>query len=408
MDAFDSIRASRAAWLRASVLAPFVPAYWSRLMERRYASDTVQHYMCCLAHFAHWSRRARFELGSLGPAVERFIEQHLPRCNCPHPVLRGPVLLRAALNHLQAVLIEHGIGATARRGDPIDDELRRFDEYLRDANGLAGSTRQRRRTIVAALLRTASSMTPCADELRAFVAQEISRLRPVSGAAVATALRSYLRFRAFEGDHVGHLLPLIVSPAHWRLAGLPQTLSRAEVEQLLSAFPPDLPSRRRAYAMVRCIVDLGLRTSEVIGLSLADIDWAAGTLRIAKGKSRRVDVMPLPQTTGSAIADYVRFERPQTINRRVFVRHVAPVDEPIGTTAVRRAVIEAYRRSGLPHTRIHILRHTLASRLLDTGGTLKEVADVLRHRELNTTMIYAKIDMGRLAAVAMPWPGSAA
>ena len=118
--------------------------------------------------------------------------------------------------------------------------------------------------------------------------------------------------------------------------------------------------------------------------------------------------MPLPEVTGSAIADYIRFERPQTVNRRVFVRHVAPVDEPIGTKAVRRAVIEAYRRSGLPHTRLHILRHTLAGRLLDAGGTLKEVADVLRHRELNTTMIYAKIDVGRLAAVAMPWPGSAA
>lgn len=408
MDAFDSIRASRAAWLRASAVAPFVPAYWSRLMERRYAPDTVQHYMCCLAHFAHWSRRARLDLDNLGPAVERFLEQHLPRCNCPYPVLRVPMLLRAALNHLQAVLVEHGVGTALRGVDPIDDELRRFDEYLRDAGGLADITRQRRRTIVASLLRTAPSMTPSADDLRAFVAHEISRLSPVGGAAVATALRSYLRFRAFEGDHVQHLLPLVVSPAHWRLAALPQTLSRDEVERLLGAFPPELPSRHRAYAMVRCIVDLGLRTCEVTGLSLDDIDWSAGTLRIAKGKSRRVDVMPLPEVTGSAVADYIRFERPQTVNRRIFVRHVAPVDEPIGTKAVRRAVLEAYRRSGLPHTRIHILRHTLASRLLDTGGTLKEVADVLRHRELNTTMIYAKIDMGRLAAVAMPWPGSAA
>lgn len=408
MDAFDSIRASRAAWLRASALAPFVPAYWSRLTERRYAPDTVQHYMCGLAHFAHWSCRARLDLGNLAPAVERFLEQHLPRCNCPHPVLRVAMLLRAALNHLQAVLVEHGIGKAPRGVDPIDDELRRFDEYLRDASGLADITRQRRRTIVASLLRTAPSMTPNADDLRVFVAQEISRLSPVGGAAVATALRSYLRFRAFEGDPVEHLLPLVVSPAHWRLAALPQTLSRDEVERLLDAFPPELPSRRRAYAMVRCIVDLGLRTGEVTGLNLEDIDWAAGTLRISKGKSRRVDVMPLPEVTGSAIADYIRFERPQTVNRRVFVRHVAPVDEPIGTKAVRRAVLEAYRRSGLPHTRIHILRHTLASRLLDTGGTLKEVADVLRHRELNTTMIYAKIDMGRLAAVVMPWPRSAA
>ena len=126
-----------------------------------------------------------------------------------------------------------------------------------------------------------------------------------------------------------------------------------------------------------------------------------------KCKSRRVDVMPLLQTTGCAIAAYLRAERPQTTNRRVFVRHVAPVDEPVGPDVVRRAVREAYQRCGLPYTRVHILRHTLASRLLNTGGTLKEVADVLRHRELNTSQIYAKVDIGRLSAVAMPWPGSA-
>lgn len=82
------------------------------------------------------------------------------------------------------------------------------------------------------------------------------------------------------------------------------------------------------------------------------------------------------------------------------------MDEPVGPDVVRRAVREAYRRCGLPYTRVHILRHTLASRLLNTGGTLKEVADVLRHRELDTSMIYAKVDVARLSAVAMPWPGS--
>ena len=121
-----------------------------------------------------------------------------------------------------------------------------------------------------------------------------------------------------------------------------------------------------------------------------------------------MDVLPLPQTTGSAIAAYLRSERPQTTSRRVFVRHVAPADEPVGTDVVRRAVREAYRRCGLPYTRVHILRHTLARRLLDTGGTLKEVADVLRHRDLDTSQIYAKVDISRLSAVVMPWPGSAA
>jgi integrase len=159
--------------------------------------------------------------------------------------------------------------------------------------------------------------------------------------------------------------------------------------------------------MVRCLIDLGLREREVVSLELDDIDWEAGTLRIRKGKSRRVDVLPLPQTTGHAIATYLRSERPLTINRCVFVRHVAPTDEAIRPDVVRNTVRQAYLRCGLPYTRVHILRHTLARRLLETGGTLKEVADMLRHRALDTSMIYAKVDIGRLAAVAMPWPGSA-
>jgi integrase len=146
--------------------------------------------------------------------------------------------------------------------------------------------------------------------------------------------------------------------------------------------------------MVRCLVDLGLREREVVSLELDDIDWEAGTLRIRKGKSLRVDVLPLPHTTGRAIAAYLRSERPNTVNRRVFVRHVAPADEPIRPDVVRNTVRLAYRRCGLPYTRVHILRHTLASRLLETGGTLKEVADMLRHRDLDTSMIYAKVDIG--------------
>jgi integrase len=219
-------------------------------------------------------------------------------------------------------------------------------------------------------------------------------------------VRSYLRFRAFEGDRVEHLLPIVGSPANWRLAPLPQTLNQSEVRRLLDAFPPGLPSRLRCYAIVRCLVDLGLRSSEAIALELDHIDWTAGTIRICKAKSRRADILPLPQVTGAAIAEYIRSERPQTSSRRIFVRHLAPVEVPVAAGVVRRTVREAYRRAGLPHTRVHILRHTLASRLLNSGGTLKEVADLLRHRALDTSLIYAKVDFGHLSAVAMPWPGS--
>jgi site-specific recombinase XerD len=116
----------------------------------------------------------------------------------------------------------------------------------------------------------------------------------------------------------------------------------------------------------------------------------------------------LPEATGRAIADYLKLERPKNANRSVFVRHRAPCDQPISPHLVRQVIRQAYARAGLPYTRAHLLRHTMASRLLEGGSSLKEVADVLRHRSLNTTLIYAKLDSKNLAAVALPWPGCAA
>jgi len=133
----------------------------------------------------------------------------------------------------------------------------------------------------------------------------------------------------------------------------------------------------------------------------------AGTLRVAQGKSRRTDVLPLPIETGRAIADYLSTERPSTVNRAVFVRHVAPYDEPIRTGVVQRAVRAAYRRCGWTRTRVHTLRNSVASRLLQQGTPLKEIANVLRHRSLDTSAIYAQIDDVRLAGVALPWPSDA-
>ena len=115
--------------------------------------------------------------------------------------------------------------------------------------------------------------------------------------------------------------------------------------------------------------------------------------------------MPLPEATGQAIAAYLRDERPKTQHRMVFARHMTPRERPIGPDLVRKTIRQAYARAGLPHTRSHLLRHTMASRLLAGGSSLKEVADVLRHRSLNTTLIYAKLDSGRLVEVALPWPG---
>jgi len=154
-------------------------------------------------------------------------------------------------------------------------------------------------------------------------------------------------------------------------------------------------------------VDLGLRSFEVAALRLEDIDWKNSTLTVRVGKSRRADVLPLPAVTGHAIANYLHKARPATESRAVFVRHRAPLDAPVDAGVIRSVVRQAAARSGLtgrlhgPHR----LRHSAATHMLQGGATLKEIADVLRHRSLDTTAIYAKVDLTRLSAIAQPWPG---
>lgn len=386
--------------------------YVDWLTERGYTDSTIRNYTRCLAHFTRWAIDRNLAAESpLASLIRLFINEHLPRCECPVPVQRKRSQVRAALSHLLPSLDAAGVNYSVGEPSAINEELDRFDAYLRDQRGLRPTTRMQRRRILNGLLTFSPSATgrPAwqdTTQLRRYLAMSFERMTPGSCAVLAGAIRSYLRYRASLGDDVAALLPVIVSPAHWRLGSLPTTLSRAEVERVLASFDSTLPSWRRGRAVAHCVARLGLRSAEVVGLELEDLDWSAGTIRLRGCKSRRVDVMPLPLSVGQTIMEYLRYERPTCKSRRVFVRHIAPTERPLLPSLVKRVLMDAYARCDLPYTRVHILRHSLAARVLDEGGTLKEVADLLRHRVLETTQIYAKVDLHRLAAVAMPWPGS--
>jgi len=186
---------------------------------------------------------------------------------------------------------------------------------------------------------------------------------------------------------------------------LPKGLSATELSRLLGAFDRTCATGRRDYAITRCFADLGLRTAEIARLQLDDVDWQEGTLRI-RGKGRRVDLLPLPPVTGRAIVAYLRAGRPRSDEDALFLRHTPPVGRPATRCIVRNAVRFAAARCGLERVGgPHILRHTVATRLVQGGATLKQIADVLRHRCLDTTSIYAKVNMPALSRMAMPWPG---
>ena len=401
-------------WSEASILRPYVSQYGEHLQRRRYAASTRRVYVCCVAHFGHWLTQERYDLEAIGQgAVMRFLSEHLPACACPYPVRRSRHELQAALGHLLEVLQADGVARQdPDRSSVIGQELMRFDAHMRDVWGLAENTRRQRRRVVREFLlahfgeRPVTMATVSAASIQRFVLGDQGR-SPRSIAATGGAIGCYLRFRSMSGDRVSDLSAAIPRAAHWRLASLPEVLTDAEINELLRSFDQPFPSRQRAYAMVRCLIDLGLRCSEVVKLQLDDVNWADGTINLVETKGGRADVLPLPSVTGAAIASYLREERPPTSNRAIFVRHVAPYDEPIKPATVKRAVMAGYRRCGWTRTGVHILRHSVASRLLRAGAPMKEIADVLRHRSLDTSAIYAKVDLSKLAAVALPWPGSA-
>ena len=404
-------------WLARGPFAPYVDAFKQYLTDRGYAASTFANYVGSVAHFAQWIHRRRLRVQRIDEMVAaEFLDEHLPRCRCTGLVQRDRRTLSAALGHLLVVLRAQGAIALPAVGKtPVDDELRRYDEHMGHVRGLASKTRGTALRIVRRLLTARfgdghvdiPAIKP--EHVRRFFAQQAKLYsKPATAGTVVSALRGYFRYRAALGDAVHSVIGAVAYPANWQLASLPKTLSAEEVEQLVGALGQPGRSLRRADAIVRCALDLGLRSGEIARLSLDDIDWRVGTITLRHTKGRREDLLPLPGTTGEAIAAYLKLERPKTTNRAVFVRHIAPRDEPVGPDLVGKTIRQAYARAGLPYTRPHLLRHTMANRLLAGGSSLKEVADVLRHRSLNTTLIYAKLDSRNLVAVALPWPGSTA
>jgi site-specific recombinase XerD len=243
-------------------------------------------------------------------------------------------------------------------------------------------------------------------DLISYVTEQSSHYKPKTTKLLVTSLRSFIRFLQLEGICDAQLVNSVPTIHQWRLADLPASLSDDQLTLLLTSFNRSTANGLRGYAMVRCMADLGLRAHEVAHICLDDIDWRAGTLKIQTTKARRGSILPLPVNVGEAVAAYLHNGRPCTCERRVFVRHIRPVGKPLSSSAVRAVIRRAFKRTDIDAqtSGTHILRHTAATRMICQGASLKEIADILRHRHIDTTAIYAKVDLSTLRQVAMAWP----
>lgn len=385
-------------------LAPFAAAYRSRLQESGYTPLTIVNELRQVAHLSRWMEDAH--LATIDLTAER-LEQFL----APRRVTKGH--RGCSLQGLLAMLdLLRGLGVTPE--DPVREPgssnevlLSRFHAYLLAERGLAPCTAgayaaRARRFLEKGAADGDVTTLGTSDVIRA-VERECATVSVGSAQYFVAGLRAFLRFCFVEGLVASDLSAAALAVTGRRRSMLPNGISGADALAILKSCDRRRSDGRRDYAVLVILLRLGLRAGEVAGLMLDDFDWRAGEV-VVRGKGRREDRLPLPVDVGEAVAGYLQRGRPRTARRELFLRALAPVG-PLGRGGVSSIVRRACARAGVPPVGAHRLRHTLACGMVAAGVPLAEIGQVLRHRAITSTAIYARVDLDALRSIAPPWPG---
>lgn len=382
------------------------------LQERGYSRNTVLQYTQAVEHFGFWRSQAHPDAHLSRADVAEFLSSHLPACHCPVPACKTLKTCRAALRHLLSMLdVGSVVGPPLSGSGMVAATVADFDRFMSDVMGLSHATRLYRKRYALEFLswrfkggRLDPTLLRFTDFLR-YVSWRTPSLRPGSISVMITSLRGLVKFFEFGRQCQPGLSLLWPRVPNWKRSASPDVLSRRECRALLGSTDATLAAGMRDAAMLRLMLDLGLRCSEVAKLNLDDVHWRDGTISIRQNKQRRDRSLPLVVSVGRAITTYLREGRPMSESRRLFLCHRIPVGAPINAGRVRGVVRRALARIGRTRGGPHLLRHTFATAIHNRGASLKEVADILGHQSPDTTAVYARVNVRQLAQVAMPWPG---
>lgn len=389
-------------------LTPYVAGFRGELERLGYRPHAVCDQLRLMAHASRWLASRTLGVDELTPArVEEFLA---------HRRAEGYTLWLStkAMVPMLGYLRGCGVVPMPVPTAPASEAERlceRYGAYLVQERGLAAGT-------VDSYLRVAGLFFTAraaggklhldrlrAEEVSEFVLAECAPRTVGSAKYIVCGLRSLLRYLYVTGHTERQLDAAVPKVAGWRLAGLPVTIGQAEVARLLASCDRRRTFGRRDYAVLTVLARLGLRAGEVAALELTDIDWRAGEL-VVRGKGRGQERLPLPADVGEALVGWLRRGRPRCEATTVFTTVRAP-HRGLTTSGVSAIVRAACGRAGLPAIHAHRLRHTAATEMLRAGASLPEVGQVLRHANVLTTAIYAKVDRDRLRGLALPWPGAA-
>jgi site-specific recombinase XerD len=383
----------------------YVLRYWRELLRLGYAQLSAANLLRVAAHFSRWLEARSCGIGDITDERIAAFMRHRRRLGYTQ------FLSERAVQPLLRLLRAAGLVPTPApimAASAVDRLIEDYVVYLARERGLAPSTMRgygdfARRFIAerpAGARLKWKQLKPA--EIAAFVLREARRWSVGQVKNEVSALRSLLRYLHVTGRLPRDLADCVPAVAGWRLSGLPKALEPDQVQRVLETCDLGSPIGRRDAAMIRLLVRLGLRAGDVAALTLDDLDWRAGEITL-RGKGGRESHLPLPRDVGHALVAYVRSGRPRTSSRRVFIGSRAPY-MPLSAHGVVGAVGCALRRAGIAGG-AHLLRHTAATQMLHGGASLPEIGHVLRHRHLDTTAIYAKVDFAALRTLAQPWPG---
>jgi site-specific recombinase XerD len=398
--------------LRAGLSGPYIDSFADSLELDGYARASAVRYLRAAAHFGCFVRRKGGVLANADAFTLDAFGRHFPRCRCPQSN-GGTTGYHAAFGvklfhqHLvQLGVCKNHVDVDAHGAEPA--LVIAFRDWLRVHRGASNPTlRQYARGATELINELGADVGRWnARAVRDFLLGRAARCGAPTTQKLITSLRAFLRYLSFAGASCDDLALAVPSIASWRLARLPRCLSGDELARVIAACDGSTPGRLRDRAILLLLSRLGLRAGDVAQLRLADIDWSNGTLQVT-GKGRYQVRLPLPQEVGDALLRYLDCRPRVGPSDRVFLRSIAPSAPFASGDGVSSVVKHALRRAGVdtPAKGAHLLRHTAATEMLRHGVPLDQIGLVLRHRSIDMTAYYAKVDVALLRSVAQPWPG---
>lgn len=397
----------RRAQLRIQDLIPAarLDEFVDWLAGLRYSRQTIRSYVFTAARFVRWARANGYgEFSALNRScLIAYRREVIKRCGQSQRIRDSGNYYCGARRFVRFL---RNCGIISDEPNDVPSLVIRFREWMRKQRGARDSTLANYRHVLCKLVQELGSEPRryTAQQLRAFLLKESHGFSHSKADTTATAMRMFVRFLVVHGECAEGLQYAIPRLAKWGQASLPRYLEQEAIERILNACDATTPTGARDRAILLLAARLGLRGGDIASLRLDDLDWTKGQVRVS-GKSQQLTWLPLPQDAGDAVLHYLTTARPKVPSNGVFLIKCAPFT-PIHPRQVSAAAERAIRRSGVatPSLGAHIFRHSAATAWLRQGLSLQAVGSVLRHRHVDTTAIYAKVDIGLLQQIVLPWP----